>query len=410
MQRTLSVALAIAGCGRLGFDATARPGPHDAPPLRDIASFDAPTMCLAAMAPGPCVTSATGVKAISVGLDHACASRSGARMDCWGDNQHGELGLCPSVTGVDVPTASYAFDVAQLAMGEQHSCARLVDGSVWCWGARDEGQTANMMSSTPDPVPHQVPGVYTDLSTRRFHSCAIDSTGALWCWGRNLEGELGIGDQTDRATPQRVGTASDWLLVRAGGLATCGLRTGGVAWCWGDNTQDELGVVTSSTFSDVPVQVSGTTRFTQLALGKEHACGLDGSGAAWCWGYGTDGQIGNGMIGSSANAIQPYHVAGTYQQIATGWFQSCALDLAGALWCWGDNSMMNLLPTIQTSYATPIEIDAGPWAEVEAGQYMTCVRAASGEVRCWGQNTAGQLGVGDMVTPHSTPTPVCFGS
>ena len=413
MRYALAIGL-LAACGRFGFGSRDDGGAAEGVPpigdavLHDLGGFDAPSACLAATVPACGTGTAT---ALSLGLDHACAARSGSRMDCWGNNNDGQLAFCMTTSAVDAPTPSFGFAIAQLAMGETHSCARLVDGTVWCWGSRFEGESGTTMSNTPDPVPRQVGATWQDLSARRFHTCAIASTGALFCWGRDLEGELGNGMLTDTPIPQQVGTATDWQIVRAAGISTCGLRAGGVAYCWGDNTHGQVGDGTTTTPRTTPVPVMFNGVFTQLAGGKQHLCGLDSGGAVWCWGYGFDGQLGNGMIGATADSSVPVKVpGGPYVLVAAGWFDTCAIDQAGQLWCWGDNSLMNMFPTAQTSYATPTLVDAGPWAEVESGEYFRCARTAAGAVKCWGQNNVGQLGVRDTTTPHSTPTAVCFGN
>jgi alpha-tubulin suppressor-like RCC1 family protein len=395
----LAVSVAIAGCGRVHFAE-----------LSDASGQADANACATPSPGGSCIATPPMAQQLAVGQYHACAGRKGGRVDCWGNNTDGQLGFCMTTAGVTTATATYAFDVAQLALGASHSCARLADGSAWCWGSRYEGETANGISTASDPIAHQVPGTWIDLATRRYHTCGIDSTGALWCWGRDVEGELGDGGNTDTATPQRVGTANDWQTVRAGGSFTCGLRAGGVAWCWGDNTTNQLGDGTVNT-SNVPVQVmySGGLPLQRLALGKQHACALDTGGSVWCWGFGMSGELGNGKIGATANEAAPFQVAGTFTQLATGWFQTCAIDTAGALWCWGEDANMTLFPGVQTMYDVPTMVDPGPWAEVEAGSYLTCARSAAGAVSCWGDNAYGQVGDGDTMI-HSTPIAVCFGS
>ncbi|MCS6798304.1 MAG: hypothetical protein NZ898_07215, partial [Myxococcota bacterium] len=36
------------------------------------------------------------------------------------------------------------------------------------------------------------------------HSCGLRADGSLWCWGYNGYSELGLGDMTDRTTPEQV--------------------------------------------------------------------------------------------------------------------------------------------------------------------------------------------------------------
>jgi alpha-tubulin suppressor-like RCC1 family protein len=55
------------------------------------------------------------------------------------------------------------------------------------------------------------------------------------------------------------------------------------------------------------VAVSGGLTFESLSGGLDHFCGVTTEGAAYCWGSGSDGQLGNG---STANQATPVPVSG----------------------------------------------------------------------------------------------------
>src|SRR5260370_31671135 len=65
--------------------------------------------------------------------------------------------------------------------------------------------------------------------------------------------------------------------------------------------------------SSVPVQVSGSATFSQMAVGPHFACGIaGGSGGApgfvLCWGANESGQLGNG---TTTNSSVPAQVSGS---------------------------------------------------------------------------------------------------
>jgi alpha-tubulin suppressor-like RCC1 family protein len=80
----------------------------------------------------------------------------------------------------------------------------------------------------------------------------------------------------------------------------------------------------------VPVLVAGAPAFTKLAAGGSGTCGLDATGAAWCWG---------GIVGSST----PVRVPGGHQftEITVGGFVACGAATTG-IWCWGNNEFGQL--------------------------------------------------------------------
>ena len=69
----------------------------------------------------------------------------------------------------------------------------------------------------------------------------------------------------------------------AAGLFACALVEGGKVKCWGDNTMGTLGNGTFAS-SPVPVEVSGISGATAIALGESYACALLASGGVSCWG------------------------------------------------------------------------------------------------------------------------------
>jgi alpha-tubulin suppressor-like RCC1 family protein len=55
------------------------------------------------------------------------------------------------------------------------------------------------------------------------------------------------------------------------------------------------------------VQVVGGHLFAQVSAGGFHTCARTEAGAAYCWGRGFAGQLGNGV---AANSLTPSAVAG----------------------------------------------------------------------------------------------------
>ena len=101
--------------------------------------------------------------------------------------------------------------------------------------------------------------------------------------------------------------------------------------------------------------------FTQLAVGRNHICGLTEGGAVICWGRNNEGQL-----------DAP---AGTrFRRLTAGFDFSCGLRLDGALACWGRDA------------ADWLGDEAGGWAAVSAGRNHVCALDAEGAVACWGSS------------------------
>lgn len=81
-----------------------------------------------------------------------------------------------------------------------------------------------------------------DAACGTSHSLAVTSNGELYAWGRNVYGQLGVGDNTDRSSPTRVGTDSDWVSVKAGNYHSIAIKENGQIYSWGLNNLNQCGV------------------------------------------------------------------------------------------------------------------------------------------------------------------------
>ena len=128
-------------------------------------------------------------------------------------------------------------------------------------------------------------------------ACALDTFGAAYCWGDNTSGQVGNPDTAAGFYVAVAVAPSQATTIAPGNIHSCKI-TGGKAYCWGDNSNGELGN-NSTMSSSVPVAaltsgvLSGAT-LTQIASGTNFSCALSAAGAAYCWGLGTSGQLGNG--------------------------------------------------------------------------------------------------------------------
>src|SRR2546426_10537327 len=82
-----------------------------------------------------------------------------------------------------------------------------------------------------------------------------------------------------RAQSVRSDTVT-FAAVSVGGIHRCGVAAGSVAYCWGWNTRGQLGDGTSGTERWVPVRVVGDARFAAGCAGDRYSCGLTAARAA----------------------------------------------------------------------------------------------------------------------------------
>src|SRR2546422_8900422 len=84
---------------------------------------------------------------------------------------------------------------------------------------------------------------------------------------------------------------------------------GGAAYCWGDGGYGQLGNGSQNN-SLVPVPVVGGLAFTSLSARELHTCGIAADNRAYCWGWNPDGQLGIGSPRRGVGARRPPPVPG----------------------------------------------------------------------------------------------------
>ena len=205
-----------------------------------------------------------------------------------------------------------------ISAGTYHACARLVSGTVECWGRNDHGELGNG-TKTSSPTAVAVSGITNAIGVSAIgepdaddHTCALLAGGTIECWGYNDDGELGNGTTTDSTTPVQVSSITNATQVSAGGFQTCALLSGGTVECWGYNYYGELGNGTK-TDSSAPVQVSGITNAIQVSAGGFHTCAVLSDHTVECWGSNAVGELGDG---TKTNRSTPVKASGITTAVA----------------------------------------------------------------------------------------------
>jgi len=146
---------------------------------------------------------------ISAGYQHTCALLVEGIVKCWGNNNDGELGYgdlvqreAPAVEGV--PLGGLA---TQVSAGYEDTCALLADGSVNCWGDNNYGQLGygdiNFRSAPPSES-IALGQSATEITAGENYTCALLADSTVKCWGSNEYGELGDGTTESSSTPVLV--------------------------------------------------------------------------------------------------------------------------------------------------------------------------------------------------------------
>ncbi len=354
------------------------------------------------------VSGITSATAIAGGGYHTCAVIGGAAK-CWGDNEIGELGV-GSLADSHVPASvtGLSANVVAITAGVFHSCASITVGGAQqarCWGDNVDGEIGlgdTIYQTTPVIVTGLSSGA-TALASGAYatHACAI-AGGAAKCWGNNSHGQLGNSTRVDSSVPVAVtGLTSGVTAIAKGASHTCAVVAGKVL-CWGANASGQLGNgSTVDTGTAVTAIASGATA---VAAGYSHSCAIVAGGVK-CWGSNVSGELGDGTTSESHVPVSVENLTGTAMSISIGVAHTCAVMSTTKIQCWGYNSNGQLGNNSNASTAangptTVVSIPSGATA-VAAGGYHTCA-IVSGGVACWGDGQQGQLGdgfIGDSYVP-----------
>jgi alpha-tubulin suppressor-like RCC1 family protein len=345
---------------------------------------------------------------MSAGFEHSCGVTSDNRLYCWGWNAEGEVGDGTTTDRlVPVPVGG-ALRFRQVSAGFGNTCAVTTDNRAYCWGF------APGIGAGPSPrlSPALVVGgilfrtVQIDLGT----ACGVRaSDDKAFCWGDNRFGQLGIGNNTGPENDSQSGPHSSKPVAVSGGLKfrhvspghqhVCGVTTDNRVFCWGYNRYGQVGDGSGGWLKFKPVRVAGTQLYREVDAGRDFTCAVTTGDRAYCWGFNSIGELGNGTRNLSR---VPKAVSGglSFERVSAGEFHACAETTGHKAYCWGSRGAGALGDgkfgdTDQFSL-TPVAVVGGlSFSQVSAGSPdHTCARTPAGVGYCWGRGFNGQLGNG----------------
>lgn len=413
-------------------------------PRRDAQAFDATTWSSSCADPARC-----SWLGLALTPDESCAVREDHTLWCWGENRQGPeqielrggvaqmssnsgassttclvsaLGdlMCRDQRRFSTIGAARAFE--QVAVANQIGCAVLKGGKLSCWPMRN-GFPERGVSATPFAGTEAL--TVTQVAVADLHVCTIDDQQRLWCWDTTPVGAADAGVPVDAgadaavpieagadagdagsapadagspawpppATPREPEPGQRFTHVAIGWQELCAVRASGELVCWTGAASKQL------SFASPGISRLPGRNVRALALADQHGCAVVTDGSLWCWGQGTAGQLGNGSVLSSSNAVR----VGSESQwvdVAVTRTHSCARDSAQRIYCWGDN-LESALGTVTTGFiATPRRlVPDRTFKELSLMRSGGCAVSSAGELWCWGEPDASSIPAGTSVKP-----------
>ena len=165
-------------------------------------------------------------------------------------------------------------------------------------------------------------GTQTSVSTYTY---------LLYRWGNNSGGQLGLGDTTNRSSPNQVGSINTWATGKQGNNYSLAIKTDGTLWAVGACPQGQTGLNTSTYYSS-PKQVGALTNWLNATFSPNgygyHVLVIKSTGNLWSWGANNNGQLGLGNITAYSSPKQVGSLT-NWLSITAGGYQSLPLARFG---------------------------------------------------------------------------------
>jgi len=364
---------------------------------------------------------------VDAGDDLVCARTDAAAMACWQFD--------PLRAEADIEQRYVMEDVVDFAIGELHRCIVHRDGGVECWGNNDQGQVGDgTRRYRPSPIGVKVaPAVGVEVAGPS--TCALLRDGTVACWGGNRD----WGD-ADRLRPQTVPGLNDVVRLLPGRVA---LRRDGAVVQWDVDRRDggftpphvvaPAGIdATDTCFVDARGDVScsgyrlggdptpmGLSGVHELVDRGAEQCARDRDGKAWCWTLARRSGRSLPSAGVDDSAARIDGLEGVARvDVATS--QACAITTQGRVSCWSD--VVTDVPLKKKAHDVLVQ---GEWACALTGDGQWCWWPGEAPTRV-SKDGRGRLFDGEMETIcaargtdvvcqkplfvdptlHSTPSPV----
>lgn len=358
---------------------------------------------------------------VQSGQNFSCGLADDNKIYCWGLNNYYQLGvgISPAFSSTPVAVNNTAFaskTVDSISVGQSSVCALMTDQTAYCWGSGIYGILGNGSSSNNvSPAQFQMLGALSGktikkISIGQYNTCVIANDNLPYCVGGNIFGALGNGDFTNSTVPVSVvtsGVLSGKTIkdIVTNEYNTCAIASDNKVYCWGYGGQGQLGNGVTSN-SNVPVAVTTTgvlsgKNILKVVVGSNHSCVIASDSKVYCWGISNNNTWQNG---TGSTAYTPVAVAAgslngkNLIDISTNSNTTCAIDSTFKAHCWGGNDVgqkgnATLVATTSPTSVNVLGLLAGKnLIKVAAGRAQTCALDSTGEAYCWGSADYGNLG------------------
>ncbi len=235
------------------------------------------------------------------------------------------------------------------------------------------------------------------LTAQNGTACTISVAGLLQCWGGGNSGLQTYSGKTYLAVSGSMTIDSTGALDGdPGPYADVSHTSAGTC---GIRATGEL---YCDHVSAALTRVGTASDWRRVAVGPEHKMAINAAGTLFGWGDNSWGEV---LPGGSTNLAAPTVADSShaYRDVDVTFDTTCGVRADGGLYCWGYHPVL-------FSGATGSVMQMGTdfdWTRVRVAGDHGCGLKSSGALYCWGMNDYGQLGAG---TTYPASIPIAVGS
>lgn len=271
-------------------------------------------------------TGVTSWTAVAAGAYYSLAVGNDGNLYTWGSNVYGQLGI-GSTTDAHVPTlVSLPNGVTGwtkiIGAGAFNSLAVGNDGNLYVWGYYGYNElplgalSGNQLTPVKVPLPDGVTG-WKAVAGGIYYTLAIGNDGNIYSCGYNTNGQLGIG--YPHASPNTFVKAilptgiTGWKAVTCGVQHTLAIGNDDNLYTCGNNAYGQLGLgnnADTATFQKVALP-SGVTSWKAIAGGYFYSLAVSNDDNLYSCGQNTNGELGINNTSNQSSFTQVLGVGGT---------------------------------------------------------------------------------------------------
>jgi len=192
--------------------------------------------------------------------------------------------------------------------------------------------------------------------------------------------------------------------IACGTKHSIALKNDGTVWTWGYGYNGELGNGGNSARS-TPWKVLELSGVVAIAARGDKCLVLKNDGTVWAWGKNDYGQLGDGSTSSKSTPVRVSSLNGV-TKIACGYYHCLAVKNDGTVWAWGLSNYGQLGNGTGSSKYNPVQVTGlSGVSAISCGDYHNIAYKTDGTACAWGRNDLGQLGDGTY-TNKNTPVSI----